>query len=1236
MATLDKTQTSTEIETRLRNEILVLDGATGTMVQALGLDESDIRGMRFANHTKELKNCVDVLPLTRPEDQIAIHTEYLKAGADIISTNTFNASPIGLIEFELPEEIVEEINTEAVRCARIAIERFCLDAGIDSGSRFIAGSIGPTARQMAISTNVADAGVRGVEFDEMVASYRKQVEALIRAGVDILLPETVIDTLNLKACLFAMEQAFDEFGFRVPVMISGTFDKGGATFVSGQSVAAFWNSISHFPMLSCGINCALGPDIMRAHLQELAQIADTHISCHPNAGLPNEMGQFDLGPVQMAEIVSEFAANGWVNIIGGCCGTTPDHIYEIQKRVKSFTPHKKTQVAAWTRLSGTQPLTLRPDSNFLMIGERTNVTGSRRFAELIRGDKFEEAIEVARQQVENGAAVIDINMDDALLDGEAAMRRFLRLIAGESDVSKVPVMIDSSKWSVLEAGLKCCQGKSIVNSISLKDGQELFLERATLCRRYGAAVVVMAFDEEGQAVEIDDKVRICRRAFQLLTEQVGFPPQDIIFDPNILTVATGIEEHNDYAINFIEAVKQIKQQCPGAKTSGGVSNISFSFRGNDVVREAMHAGFLYHAIKAGLDMGIVNAGQLAIYEQIPAALLELVEDVLFNRRPDATERLVEYADSFKGKTKKTQSEDLAWREEPLEKRIGHAIIKGIEKYIELDMEEARQKYTRCLQIIEGPMMEGMSVVGDLFGAGKMFLPQVVKSARVMKKAVAYLMPFMEQEKVADGLTGQEFRGTILLATVKGDVHDIGKNIVGVVLGCNNYKIIDLGVMVPAERILEVAKTEGVDMIGLSGLITPSLDEMVHVASEMQRQGFNIPLLIGGATTSEKHTAVKIAPKYDHPTIHVLDASRSVGVVDRLMSQELREEIVRDNHAKQVKLKKAYEKRQVKLVPYAEALEKRFETDWKTVQLAKPLFTGTRELKNFPLRRLADFIDWTPFFWTWDLKGKFPGILDDPHCGEEARKVYEDALDLIELIISQKRLVANGIYGFWHAYRDGDDVIVYANSKRETELARFHMLRQQWQRQGQDVYRSLADYVAPITSGREDFIGAFAVTAGLGCDDFAAEFDRQNDDYNSIMVKAIADRMAEAFAELLHEQARRDWGYGRAELLSTQELIQEKYRGIRPAPGYPACPDHTEKLTIWELMDVEQKTGIQLTESLAMWPAASVCGLYFAHPEARYFAVDRISRDQVEDYAKRKHLSVEEVQQWLAPNLGYDP
>ncbi len=1222
------------LDALVQQRILILDGAMGTMIQALQLDEQAMRGDLFARHHRELKNCVDLLPLIHPEKQVAIHLEYLQAGADIICTNTFNASPVGLIEFDLPESVVYDINVAAVRCAQRAIAEF--QVRHPQESRFVAGSIGPTARQMAISTNVEDAGTRGIEFDQMVRSYYFQAAALVDAGVDILLPETVIDTLNLKACLFAISQLFAERSIHLPVMVSGTFDQGGATFVSGQRIEAFWNSISHFPMFSVGINCALGPHVMRPHLRELSDVANVYVSCHPNAGLPNEMGQFDLPPEEMAAVMGEFAQAGWVNIVGGCCGTTPDHIRAIAEAVRGVQPHVRPQPAAWTRLSGTQPMTLRPDSNFLMIGERTNVTGSRKFANLIRNDQFEQAIEVAREQVQNGAAVIDINMDDALLDGEAAMARFLRLIAGESDVSAVPVMIDSSKWSVIESGLRAVQGKAIVNSLSLKDGEEEFLRRARLVRRYGAAVVVMAFDEEGQATEVDDKVRICRRVYQLLTQQIGFPPEDIIFDPNVLTVATGIKEHDNYAVNFIEATRRIKAECPGAKISGGISNVSFSFRGNEPVREAMHAAFLYHAIRAGLDMGIVNAGQLAIYEEIPKNLLELVEDALLNRRPDATERLVEFAETFKSKTKVATGENLEWRQAPVQQRIQHAIVNGIDKYIEADVEEARASYRRCLEIIEGPMMDGMSVVGDLFGAGKMFLPQVVKSARVMKKAVAYLLPFMEQESTEAGGSQHEYRGKLLLATVKGDVHDIGKNIVGVVLGCNNYQIIDLGVMVPAEKILDTAVEQGVDLIGLSGLITPSLDEMAHVASEMQRRGLKLPLLIGGATTSEKHTAVKIAPRYDSAVVHVFDASRSVPVVDQLLNPRTRDEFAVQNRKKQSSLVEDYRRREIKLVPYADALEGRFPTDWKTVQLAKPAFEGTRVLEDFPLRRLVEYIDWSPFFWTWELKGKYPAILDDPRVGVEARKVFHDAQAMLEKLIAEKRLTARGIYGFWPAQSEGDDILVFADRSHRRELARFSMLRQQWQRKDQKYYRSLADYIAPVDSGRDDFLGTFAVSAGFGCDELAREFDADHDDYNSIMVKALADRLAEAFAELLHEQARRDWGYGRAELLSHEEIIREQYRGIRPAPGYPACPDHTDKLGLWELMDVESKVGIKLTDSLAMWPAASVCGWYFAHPEARYFAIDRITRDQVEDYARRKHLTVGEVEKWLSPNLGYEP
>jgi 5-methyltetrahydrofolate--homocysteine methyltransferase len=1221
------------LEELLSRRILVLDGAMGTMVQALKLDEAAIRGERFAEHHKDLANFVDILCLTRPADITEIHRKYLEAGADIVETNTFGASPVGMIEFDLPLELVREINFAAVDCARRAVDEF--NERTPDKPRFVAGSIGPTTKQTAISTKVDDPGYRDITFDEMVESYYAQVAALVEGGADILLPETVIDTLNLKACLFAIERYFEESGTRIPVMVSGTFNQAGVTFVSSQTVEAFWNSISHIPLLSVGMNCALGPELMRPHIEELSHVATSYISCHPNAGLPNEMGMYDMSPERMAALVGEFAANGWVNILGGCCGTTPAHIRAIAEALKSIAPHPRHTAEHWTRLSGTRSLTLRPDANFTMIGERTNVTGSRKFAKLIRDDKFEEAVDVAREQVANGATVIDINMDDALLDGEAAMARYLNLIAGESDINIVPVMIDSSKWSVIEAGLRCVQGKAIVNSISLKDGEEEFLRRARLIRRYGAAAVVMAFDEQGQAVEIDDKVRICKRVYRLLTEEVGFPAEDIIFDPNILTVATGIEEHDNYAVNFIEAARRIKDECPGAKISGGVSNISFSFRGNDFVREAMHSAFLYHAIRAGMDMGIVNAGQLAVYEEIPKDLLERVEDVLLNRRPDATDRLLAFAETVKQSGRKTSSEDLSWREASVEERLKHALVKGIDKFVEADTEEARQKYDRCLRIIEGPMMEGMSVVGDLFGAGKMFLPQVVKSARVMKKAVAYLLPFMEQEKVEAGLQEVEARGKILIATVKGDVHDIGKNIVGVVLGCNNYEVIDLGVMVPAEKILDTAIERGVSIIGLSGLITPSLDEMVHVAREMKRRGFTVPLLIGGATTSAKHTAVKIAPQYDRPTVHVLDASRSVGVVDRLLSDELREPFVAENEERHRQLVASYQQRQVKLVPLAEARERRFQTNWETIEIARPSFIGTATLDDFPLGDLVPLIDWSPFFLTWELKGKYPRIFDDAKFGAAARELYDNAQELLREIVDKELLTARGVYGFWPAAAAGDDIVLFTDERRGTELARFHTLRQQWERQGQQGFRALADYVAPLDCGRHDYLGAFAVTAGIGCRELCAKFEAEHDDYNSIMAKALADRLAEAFAECLHKRARADWGFG-DETLSSEDLIAERYRGIRPAPGYPAQPDHTEKRVLFDLLNAERNTGIELTESYAMLPAASVSGLYFSHPEARYFALDRITRDQVEDYARRKGMTVAEVERWLSPNLGYEP
>lgn len=1222
------------LESLLEDRILILDGAMGTMLQALKLTENDVRGDRFADHTKDLARFSDILCITRPTDITNIHRKYLAAGADIVETNTFGASFIGMEEFHLPRELVREINFAAVKCARAAVDEY--NEKTPHKPRFVAGSIGPTAKQMTISTRVDDAAYRGSSFEELSESYYEQVVALIDAGVDLLLPETFIDTLNLKACLFAIDRYCTETGVRVPIMASGTFGPGGATFVSGQSVEGFWNAISHIPLLTVGMNCALGPETMRPHIEELAKVSTTRVHCYPNAGLPNEMGKYDLGPAKMASLVGDFAQNGWLNILGGCCGTTPDHIAAMAEEVSRIRPHQPTQVPSYLRLSGTLPFTLRPESNFVMVGERTNVTGSKAFANLIRNDKFEEAVEVARQQVIGGATVIDINMDDALLDGEAAMTKFLRLIAGDPEVSKVPVMIDSSKWTVIEAGLRCVQGKAIVNSIAIKDDMNAFLERARLIRRYGAAVVVMAFDESGQAVEIDHKVSICKRAYDILTKEIGFPPEDIIFDPNILTVATGLEEHNNYAINFIEATRKIKEVCPGAKVSGGVSNISFSFRGNDMVREAMHAAFLYHAIRAGLDMGIVNAGQLAVYEDIPKELLECVEDVLLNRRDDATERLIELAARVKGKGKAAATEDLTWREEPVEKRLAHALVRGIDKFIEVDVEEARHNYDRCLRIIEGPLMDGMSIVGDLFGAGKMFLPQVVKSARVMKKAVNYLLPFMEAEKALAGDVAQSARGKVLMATVKGDVHDIGKNIVGVVLGCNNYEVIDLGVMVSAEKILETAIQEKVDVIGLSGLITPSLDEMVHVAREMQRRNLNLPLLIGGATTSAKHTAVKIAPHYNEPIIHVLDASRCVGVVEKLLSAEMKPDLDRDNRALQQQLVASYGQRQVKLASIEKARESKFATDWNTVTIDTPSFLGTKVLREFPLEEIVPYIDWSPFFMTWELKGKYPRIFEDAVVGTQAKELFDDAVKLLNQIVEQKLLKAHAVYGFWPAASEGDDIILYTDESRTTEKTRFHTLRQQWERVGQKDFRALSDYIAPVGSGRKDYLGAFAVTTGIGCNELCKKFDADHDDYNSIMTKALADRLAEAFAELLHQRARADWGYGREESLSKDELIEEAYRGIRPAAGYPSQPDHTEKRALFDLLQAETNADMHLTESFAMMPAASVSGLYFAHPEARYFALDRITKEQVEDYARRKKMPLGEVERWLAPNLGYDP
>lgn len=1233
--------TRARLERILSERIMVLDGAMGTMIHAHRPSEEDYRGERFRNHSKDLKNCTEIMVLTQPQIIEEIHRAYLEAGADIIETDTFNSNTISMEEFDL-DQYVHELNVEAASIARRAADE--MTRLTPDRPRFVAGSIGPTKKMLnnPSDPNNPDPSYRDVTFDQLVDTYSTQVHGLVAGGVDLLLAETAFDTLNLKACLFAIDQYFETHGKRLPVMVSTTIFPGGRT-LTAQTLEAFWASVSQFDMFSVGINCALGIDQMRPYVEALSEVATVPLSCYSNAGLPNALGEFDdspgaLGsPDYMARRIGEFAANGWLNIVGGCCGTKPPHIRAISEAVRGVRPRVPSPRSTFLTLSGTEALTIRPETNFVMVGERTNITGSKRFARLIKEDDYEKALIVAREQVEGGANILDVNMDEGMIDGVQAMTKFLRLIAAEPSITKVPIMIDSSDWPVIEAGLKCVQGKSVVNSISLKEGEKKFLEHATLVKRYGAAAVVMAFDEEGQAVTADRKVEICARAYQLLTEKVGFAPSDIIFDTNILTVGTGIEEHNNYAVEFIEAVRRLKERFPESKTSGGVSNVSFSYRGNDVVREAMNAAFLYHAIRAGLDMGIVNAGQLEVYEEIPKDLLERVEDVLLNRRPDAADRLTEFAETVKKRGKKDTGKELAWREASVEERLKHALVTGTADFIEADVEEARQAYPRPLSIIEGPLMDGMNVVGDLFGAGKMFLPQVVKSARVMKKAVNYLLPFMDAEKAKGGDGARKARGKILMATVKGDVHDIGKNIVGVVLGCNDYEIVDLGVMVPCETILTKAREEGVDMVGLSGLITPSLEEMVHVAKEMERQGFQLPLLIGGATTSAKHTAVKIAPSYHGTVIHVKDASRCVGVVDRLNRPEQRTEIDRENRADQERDRESFNKRrQRKLVPYAEAVKRRFAIDWSSTPVAIPGFLGTRVLSGYPLGELVPYIDWSPFFMAWELKGKYPSIFDDPTVGTQARKVFDEANELLRQIVERKQLRANGIYGFFPANSEGDDVVIYTDESRTTERMRLPMLRQQWEREGQSSFRSLADYVAPSSSGIADYLGAFAVSAGFGMEDLVERFEQDQDDYGSITVKALGDRLAEAFAESLHERARRDWGYGTDEHLSKHDLIEEKYQGIRPASGYPTSPDHTEKSLLWDLLGVEDATGILLTESFAMYPGASVSGLYFAHPQARYFAVDLITRDQVESYAARKRITVGQAERWLAPNLAYDP
>ena len=1216
----------------LANRIAVLDGAMGTMVHALGLDEQGFRGVPFRDHPKDLKNCIDVLVLSQGDAIRGIHAAYLEAGADIVETNTFGATSLALADFGLADR-TREMNLVAARLAREAAD--AATAQTPDRPRFVAGSIGPTNKQLSIAGNVADPGHRDVTFDQMVATYREQIEALIQGGVDLLLAETAFDTLVLKSCLYAIEQVFSDTGVRLPVMASFTVFEGGRT-LSAQTVEACWTSLSHVDLLSVGINCALGPEKLRTHLADLSRITPRLVSCYPNAGLPNALGGFDETPEAMASVLGEFAREGWLNIIGGCCGTTPAHIKAIAEAVAKYPPRKPAVPERRSRYSGLEMLELRPESSFTVIGERTNVTGSRAFARLIKEERYEEALSVARQQVENGANIIDVNVDEGMLDGPAVMTKFLTLLSSEPDVARVPVMVDSSRFEVLEAGLKCIQGKGIVNSISLKEGEETFLRHARTIRRYGAAVVVMAFDEEGQATDVERRVAICKRAYKLLTEQAGFLPEDIIFDPNILTVATGIEEHNRYALNFIEATRLIKQAMPLVKVSGGVSNISFSFRGNETVREAMHSAFLYHAIRAGMDMGIVNAGQLAVYQDIDKDLLERIEDVLFDRRPDATDRLIEYAETVKKRDPADTAKADAWRTLDVEARLAHALVKGMADHVEEDVEDARKHYATSLEIIEGPLMRGMQTVGDLFGEGKMFLPQVVKSARVMKRAVNHLLPYMEEERKAQGAAAAK-RGRVLMATVKGDVHDIGKNIVGVVLGCNGYEVIDLGVMVPCAKIIEEAKSRQVDIVGLSGLITPSLDEMVQVAQEFEHEGLKLPLLIGGATTSARHTAVKIAPKYTGNVIHVTDASRAAGVVEKLLNPNSRTAFAQANREAQKRDVENFKQRQqTKLVPYETACAKRWTTDWATTTIDTPEFTGVRQLESVPLADLVPFIDWSPFFMSWELKGKYPAIFTDPVVGTEAKKLFDDAQRLLDQMVRDKSLVARGVYGFFPANSVGDDIVLFTDDTRSAELGRVHTLRQQWERKGQDVFHALADFVAPLESGRNDYIGAFACTAGHGCDELARRYDREHDDYSSILVKALADRLAEAFAEWLHAKIRREWGYGRKESLSAEDLIDEKYRGIRPAPGYPACPDHTEKQSIFRWLDAGDAAGMSLTESFAMFPAASVSGLYFGHPDSRYFAVDRITRDQVESYAARKGMAVTEVERWLSPNLGYDP
>src|SRR3954449_10062230 len=1224
-----------------RERILVLDGAMGTMIQNLQFDEAAFRGERFKTFHRDLRGNNDLLILTEPQAIEDIHAAYLRAGADIVATNTFSTTSIAQADYDLAD-IVYEMAREGARLAGNAARRVEAE---DGKPRFVAGAIGPTNRTASISPDVSNPGYRAVTFDDLRKSYGEQINGMLDGGVDLLLVETIFDTLNAKAALYAIAEITEERGIDMPVMVSGTITDKSGRLLSGQLPEAFWHSVQHAKPVTIGFNCALGAEDLRAHIADIGRVADTLVCAYPNAGLPNEFGQYDETPEYMARLVGEFARDGLVNIVGGCCGTTGDPVPRFAGAVAPHKPRFVPEIEPKLRLSGLEPFTLTSAIPFVNVGERTNVTGSARFRKLVTAGDYSAALQVARDQVENGAQIIDVNMDEGLLDSEKAMVTFLNLVAAEPDIARVPVMVDSSKFSVIEAGLKCVQGKPVVNSISMKEGEEKFIHEAQIARRHGAAVVVMAFDEIGQADTFARRIDICKRAYDILVDRLGFPPEDIIFDPNIFPVATGLEEHNSYGVDFIEATRWIRRNLPGAHISGGVSNLSFSFRGNEPVREAMHSVFLYHAIKAGMDMGIVNAGQMIVYDDIDPELRNTCEDVILNRDPGASERLLQLAQKFRGKEKKTQEQDLAWREWPVDKRLSHALVHGITEFIDVDTEDARKVATRPLDVIEGPLMAGMNIVGDLFGDGKMFLPQVVKSARVMKQAVAYLMPFMEEEKarnLANGIAGdgRNSAGKIVLATVKGDVHDIGKNIVGIVLQCNNFEVIDLGVMVPAAKIIETAKAEGADIIGLSGLITPSLDEMSFLAGELERQGLNLPLLIGGATTSRVHTAVKIDPKYTGgPVVHVNDASRAVGVASALLSPERRDAYAAEVHADYAKISAAHFRAQAdkKRLKLKDARANAVTIDFAKTPPTKPAFLGIKTFRDYDLGELADYIDWTPFFQTWELTGRFPAILDDPKVGEVARSLYDDARKMLDLIVKENWFKAQATIGFWPANAVGDDIVVYADDSRGEEIATFHTLRQQLEKREGRFNAALSDFIAPGSSGVPDYIGAFVVTAGIGEDVIADRFKNANDDYSSILAKALADRLAEAFAERMHARVRREfWGYAPDENLPPDQLILEQYDGIRPAPGYPAQPDHTEKATLFRLLDAEATAGVTLTESFAMWPGSSVSGLYFANPASYYFGVGKIERDQVEDYAARKGMSVAETERWLAPVLNYIP